>query len=131
MRVGEAIIERDNLHDKYPHWGEGSSANRGIRDKEYEMEKQISKYIRDLPFLWVKVDDEPGPNSERSFLEKNSIALLSNYGKKSIDPRDEEWLGKHSPKKEIKKSGLWNVAHVGKNYNSSFLKVLETKVLNI
>lgn len=130
LRVGEAIIEKHNLHDEYPKWGEGSSAGREIRNQEYEMEKRVSRYIRDLPFLWVKVNDEPGPNSQRAYLEKNAIALLSNYRKKPVDPRSEKWLGKYSPKEEIRESGLWNVDHVGKSYDPSFLELLESKISN-
>jgi hypothetical protein len=36
--------------------------------------------------LWLSVDDEPGPQSLRGCIERNAIALLSNYGKLPIDP---------------------------------------------
>lgn len=44
------------------------------------MERRVSDYLRQLPFLWVDVPDEPGPESDRAYLERNAIALLSNYG---------------------------------------------------
>jgi hypothetical protein len=54
--------------------------------EELEMERRVSDYLRQLPFLWIDVPDEPGPGSDRTYLERNAIALLSNYGKPPIDP---------------------------------------------
>jgi hypothetical protein len=88
----------------------------------------VSDYIRDLPFLWVKVDDEPGPESDRAYIERNTIALVSNYAKDSIDSRDTGWLGNTSPCEEIRQSGLWNINHVGEQYDPAFLDRLKTAV---
>jgi hypothetical protein len=128
LRVGEALIEREQMHEKFPKWGTGSSAGSEIRKQELEHERRVSDYIRDLPFLWINVNDEPGPNSDRASLEQNIIALLSNYNRESIDPRDDDWLGSHSPSHEIRTSGLWNVNHIKENYDSSFLSSLETYI---
>jgi len=124
-RVGEALIERDNLQEEYPEWGVGSSAGRELRLDELEMERRVSEYIRDLPFLWVDIDDEPGPESDRAYIERNAIALVSNFGKESIDPRDEGWLGHYSPVADIERSGLWNINHVAEDYQREFLETLE------
>lgn len=67
-RVGEAIIDRDGLHQEYPEWGEGSSAGKELRTSELELERRVSNYIRNLPFLWLGIDDEPGPGSDRAFV---------------------------------------------------------------
>lgn len=91
-RVGETIIERDGLQDECPQWGVGSIAGRDLRLGELEMERQVSEYIRRLPFLWVDVDDEPGPDSDRVYIKRNAIALVSYVSKESIDTRREEWL---------------------------------------
>ncbi len=123
--VGEAMIKRDGLEERYPKWTEESSANKEVRDNEYEMEKSVSEYIRALPFLWLKVNDEPGKNSDRAYLESNSIALLSNYREETIDPRSESWLGKHSSKQKIRQSGLWNSDHVEERHGPDFLEVLK------
>lgn len=125
LRVGEAIIERDGIHEEYPKWGEGSSAGSDIREQELQLERRVSKYIRKLPFLWMKVDDDPGPESRRAYLEQNLIALLSNYDKSSIDPRDPTWLGSYSRSEKIRKSGLWNLDHVRAAYEPSFLETLD------
>jgi len=126
-RVGEAIIERDGLHDEYPEWGVGSSAGREQRLEELELERRVSDYIRGLSFLWVNVDDEPGPDSERAYIERNAIALLSNYERDSVDPR-EDWLGQYSRSEKIRESGLWNVNHVEEEYDPAFLDLLQEQI---
>lgn len=128
LRVGEAMIERDGLHDALPDWGDGITAESDIREQELEHERRVSDYIRDLPFLWVKVNDKPGPDSRRAVLEQNLIAILSNYRSSSVDPRDSDWLGNHSLNKMIRESGLWNVNHVAEEYDPSFLDLLETHI---
>ena len=40
---------------------------------------KVSDIIREMPFLWLEVDDPPGRDSLRGYIESNSIALLSNY----------------------------------------------------
>jgi hypothetical protein len=37
-----------------------------------------------MRFLWIDIDDEPGPASIRGFIERNSIALLSNHGRPNL-----------------------------------------------
>lgn len=128
LRVGEAMAEREGLHDEFPEWGDGTSAGSELRNDELEHERRVSDHIRSLPFLWVAVDDEPGPESRRAELEQNIIALASSYQTSSVDPRDSDWLGKHSPNQLIRESGLWNVDHVMKNHDSSFLDLLETHI---
>jgi hypothetical protein len=122
------MIERDGLHDEYPHWGNGSSADRDRRLEELEHERRVSQYIRDLPFLWINVDDEPSPESDRAYIERNTIALVSNYAKETLDSRSDTWLGTESPSQELCQSGLWNVNHVEERYDPAFLDRLETAV---
>lgn len=127
-RVGEALVERDSLHDEYPHWGDGTSAKRERRLDELEMERRVSDYLRSLPFLWVNVDDEPGADSDRAYIERNTIALLSNYRREAVDPRSDAWLGTHSRSEEIRESGLWNVNHVDEQYEPGFLDLLGAQI---
>lgn len=126
-RVGEALIARDGLRDEYPAWGEGSSADRDRRLGELELERRVSDYVRDLPFLWVDVDDAPGADSDRAFVERNAIALASNHGRDPIDRRG-DWLGAHSRSEAIRESGLWNVDHVDESCDPAFLDRLATAV---
>ncbi|MFC4550822.1 MULTISPECIES: hypothetical protein [Halorussus] len=127
-RVGEAFVERDSLHDEYPHWGEGSSAKRERRLGELEMERRVSDYLRNLPFLWLNVDDEPSADSQRAYIEQNTIALLSNYQRDAVDARADDWLGKHSRSQKIRDSGLWNVNHVDEEYEPDFLDALHEAI---
>lgn len=127
-RVGEAIIERDGLHDEYPHWGEGSTAGRDRRLAELELERRVSDYIRSLPFLWLHVDDEPSAESQRAVIERNAIALLSNYQQERVDARSAEWLGQHSRSEYIRDAGLWNVNHVDEEYDPSFLPTVADRI---
>ncbi len=125
--VGEAIIRREPL--QCPTWSTGHSAPREVRDEEYPVERKVSSYIRPLPFLWLGVEDEPGPNSERACLERNSIALLSNFDSPTaIDSPSENWLGHSSSRPRVRGSGLWNSDFVERSHNPSFLKVLEERV---
>ena len=60
-------------------WGQGNTADRATLQREQDHERRVSTVIRAMPFLWLAIDDEPGPNSLRGLIERNSIALLSNY----------------------------------------------------
>lgn len=131
-RVGEAIIEKHDLHDDYSDWDKRwSSIDREraeVRDEEYILERRVSTYIREQPFLWVNLDDKPSAESKRAYLERNAITLLSNFEERPIDPREDGWLGRYSQSREIRESGLWNVNHVSEQPNSGFLDLLEKAI---
>ena len=122
--VGEALIARD-FHCSVATWGKGASAPSDIRANEIELERKVSDIIREMPFLWLEVDDPPGRDSLRGYIESNSIALLSNYNRTVIDPPSSEWLGMHSPRMKVLKSGLWNQNHVEETHDPSFLSTLD------
>ena len=63
-------------------------------------------------------------NNDRAYIEQNLIALLSNFCK-PLDPPSCEWLGLSSQKREIRKSGLWNVNHVEQRFDPNYLGVLD------
>jgi len=131
-RVGGPIIEKHDLHDDYPDWDKRwSSIDRersAVRDEEYVLERRVSTFIREQPFLWVNLDDEPSADSDRAYLEQNVIALLSNFHKQPIDPRGGGWIGRHSQSQAIRDSGLWNVNHVDERYDPGFLELLEKSI---
>lgn len=60
-RVGEAVIEREALHDEYPQWGEGSSTGRDLRLDELELERRVSEYPAFLDALADAVEDTDPP----------------------------------------------------------------------
>ncbi len=121
--VGTALIERDAID--CDSWDDRhSSAPREVRERELPLERAVSQVIGDMSFLWLSVDDEPGPQSLRGFIERNAIALLSNYGKSPIDPPSDSWLGSHCTREKVRTSGLWNSNHVDESYDPAFLDSL-------
>jgi hypothetical protein len=129
MFVGQALCERDG-HD-YPSWGEGTSASLEVRQSELPLERLVSTRIGNMPFLWLAIDDEPGPDSLRGYIERNAIALLSNYGKHRIDPPSESWLGHYCHRERVRHSGLWNPSHVTETYDPAFLGDLEQLISRV
>ena len=85
----------------------------------------MSRIIRNMPFLWLVLEDEAGPQSLRGYIERNSIALLSNYNKPLLDSPSEHWLGRYCDRARVKDSGLWNSNHVDENYAPEFLDELD------
>jgi hypothetical protein len=81
-----------------------------------------------MRFLWLPVDDEPGEGSARSYIERNAIALLSNFDKDPIDPPSAGWLGHKCDRERVRKSGLWNQNHVDEGYDPAFLNKLEALI---
>ena len=138
QHLGLAVIQRDELMDETTStWSYGSTASRDIRLHELSLEREVSEHIRKMPLLWVNVDDAPGPLSSRGLIEKNAIALLSNYptvgadteGTECIDPPSASWLGRYAKSEKVSRSGLWNSNHVDAGYEGEFLLVLEQLIL--
>jgi hypothetical protein len=121
LHLGTAIINRNGL--SFDSWGQGSSGIAKVRNKEHALEIRVSETIRAMPFLWVKADDEPGPNSIRKYIERNSIALLSNLNTIPIDPPSSGWLGQYCSHEKVRQSGLWNVDHTEEGHDPAFLDV--------
>ena len=53
------------------------------------------------PFLWLHLNDAPGPDSKRGLIERNAIALLSGYRCSAADGPSAKWLGHHSDRSEF------------------------------
>lgn len=126
--VGSAILQNDSCsNETNGTWGRGSTASREIRLLEKPLEQSVSRYLREMPFLWLEVNDAPGPISLRGIIEKNSIALLSNYNATNnpIDSPSQTWLGHWAKSEKVRKSGLWNSDHVMDEYDQGFLPMLE------
>lgn len=126
LLVGTALIARDGL--EFATWGAGASATAEIRKSETTLEQAVSAVICAMPFLWLSIDDEPGPTSLRGYIERNAIALLSNYNKAPLDPPSSGWLGLRCNRERVRASGLWNSNHVEEEYNPGFLDRLESLV---
>jgi hypothetical protein len=125
--VGTALINRDG--HRCPTWDDRrSSAPAEIRAGELALEREVSKTIGAMRFLWLSIDGEPGDQSERGYIERNAIALLSNYGKEPLDPASPTWLGRCCNRPRVRESHLWNNNHVDEDYESSFPDRLEAMV---
>lgn len=127
LLVGEAII---NSEQSLPvaSWGKGSTAERDIRDLERTHEVRVSQYLGDMTLLHLDVPDEAGRDSARGVIERNSIALLSGFREPAPDPPSPQWLGRHSGRERVRRSGLWNNNHVEEAYDPDFLNILEDLV---
>lgn len=119
--IGTALIKRrDQI---CPTWGEPLPAARDVR--EVDLEGMVSDVIRAMSFLWLAIDDEPGPGNRRGCIERNAIALLSNYNRSPLDPPSSDWLGHDCDRERVSKSGLWNSDYVDKDYDPAFLAEFE------
>ena len=119
-------MERDGV--LCPSWGQGNFAPRAVRESEVSLEQGVSVVIGAMPLLWLAIDDAPGSDSRRGYIERNAIALLSNYGKSPLDPPSTRWLGHWCDRERVKESGLWNSNHVDEQYQPDFLETLESTV---
>ena len=124
LHVGTALITKNGYN--VPTWGVGEDSESDVSEAELEVEIQVSDYIRAMPFLWLAVDDPPGPDSLRGVIERNSIGLLSNYEKEEVlDPAFSGWLGRYCENEKVRHSGLWNVNYIEEEYENGFLGTLK------
>lgn len=129
--IGAAMLARDQV--TLPTWGIGSTAPAALREShaaqamERACERKVSEYIGSMTVLWVEVPDQPSPKSDRAIIERNAIALLSNRFA-PMEPHSGSWLGHHSPRNDIRRSGLWNLNYADQAYDPSFLDLLESSV---
>ncbi|MEM5472910.1 hypothetical protein WNZ14_14345 [Hoeflea sp. AS60] len=124
---GEAMMTRDPAL-QIESWGRKSSATREIRANERQHEALVSQYIGAMKLLFVSVPDASGPESARCIIERNAIALLSNYRDATPDQPSSNWLGQSSGRDRVRRSGLWNNNHVDEEYDPAFLGLLEDLV---
>lgn len=117
--VGTSLIVQRGY--AYPTWDNGKSASAEIRIGEKELEREVSRALGSFPFLWLAIDDEPGAQSLRGYIERNAIALLSNYSKEPVDAPSANWLGNFCDRTRVRASGLWNSDHVDEGYDAAFL----------
>jgi hypothetical protein len=120
------IALRDLMGNAEPQsWGRGGTPPPASAKLEAALETAVTLYAGQMPFLFLAVDDPPGPRSLRGFIEKNSIALLSNYARPPVDPASAAWLGRRSAREKVAQSGLWNIQHVDEAYDPSFLDTIK------
>jgi hypothetical protein len=112
-------------------WAKGQSAPRDTRLAEQVLEQAVSRYVGTMPCLWVLIGDAPSPQSRRAYIERASIALLSNARIDETEASDRPsstWLGLWCPRSNVRSSGLWNQRHIRAAYDPAFLDELERYV---
>lgn len=121
--VGAALIRRDRLPGELAISWASRHPEPGWETAEDQLELAVSQHIRAMPFLWLAVPTRSDGSSDRGFIERNAIALLScaagGPGKPSSG-----WLGSHAASRKVRDSGLWNADHVEDSYDPAFLDVL-------
>ena len=131
LLVGAALARRGDC-PLPPSWGKGNDPGKAarqlglasrveVKDAEADLERRVSAYIGQMPFLWLAVPDAPGPQSARGRIERHAIALLSHARTAAADRPSTNWLGVHSDRSRVCRSGLWNNNHVDEDGDATFL----------
>ena len=109
-------------------WGVGKAADAKLRKAEEGLERRVSAHIGAMSVLWLAIEDEATPASDRAYIERNLIGML--VGKAGpADPPSPDWLGRFSPNERIRLSGLWNLDFLDYTYSPNCLDVLDEYVL--
>ena len=127
LHIGAALAKKE-VSLAVSSWGVGQSANKEVRKEEEPLEKAVSRYIGTMSLLWIAIEDEAGPASDRAYIERNLIGLLAGLAG-PLDLPSPEWLGRYSPDERINKSGLWNLDFLDYYYSQEFLDVLDEYVM--
>ncbi|MGH3224350.1 MAG: DUF7664 domain-containing protein [Streptosporangiaceae bacterium] len=126
--VGSALIQRGNYPGELlASWLDRRRPPELRAPQEHEIELKVSRYIGAMPFLWLAVPDRPDGTSDRGYIERNSIALLSRLTGAADQPST-GWLGQDASSPRVRQSGLWNSDYVDDRYDSGFLQVLAALV---
>lgn len=131
LLVGAALARRGDCQLP-PSWGAsadpskaarqlGLASRAAVKDAEADLERRVSAYIGQMPFLWLAVPDAPGPQSARGRMERHAIALLSQARAPATDRPSANWLGAYSDRCRVRKSGLWHNNHVDEDSDAAFL----------
>ncbi len=123
LLVGRALQNRSGT--ACPTWC-AKPATKAMRATEAPFERDVSRVIRSMPFLWLAADDPPSATSVRARIERNSIALLASA--RDVDPPSVGWSGRHSDHPDVRRCGIWNARHVDEAVDPSFLDDLERLV---
>jgi hypothetical protein len=123
LHVGAALKRQLPKMWDAPNWGVGQMAGAEVQQSERSLELQVSQTLGQMKLLWLNVPDDPGPYSDRSYLERNSIGLLSRVAILQ-DGQSSTWLGRWSKQIHISLSGLWNLDHLYHRPDPAFPEVL-------
>ena len=121
LHVGRAWTRAVRSEQWPSSWAEGQSASRETRLGEAELETQVSRVIGAMRVLWLDIDDEPGAASERAYIERNLIGMVSRAGL-LWGGNWHGWLGRNAADWRIATSGLWNLNHVYSKPDEDFIE---------
>lgn len=124
LLLGQALMSRTPAL-AVESWDTRSAPSQEQRQAERHIEEQVSTYIHSMSLLVLPVLDSPGPESIRYVIERNSIALLSQFNEAAGDSPGHTWLGHYSNRERVRRSGLWNNNHVDDRYEPGFLNVFD------
>jgi uncharacterized protein DUF6884 len=122
LHVGRSFLNAQ-LASSVGSWG-AMESDKSVLLAERQLEQIVSKYLSELYVALIDVPGMSDKTNDRAYIEQNLIALFSNKCK-PLDPPGYQWLGSHSDKREIRKSGLWNVNHVGQRFDPEFLDIFD------
>jgi hypothetical protein len=122
LHTGRSLINA-KVVGEVPSWGMVPIGKSALL-AERELEQAVSRYLGELLVLLISIPGQSEKINDRAYVEQNLIALLSN-GCQPLDPPSSEWLGLSSAKKEIRKSGLWNVNHVEQAFDAGFIEIFD------
>jgi hypothetical protein len=123
LHVGAALIRRFPETWSSATWGIGQTAEAPIQETEKPLEEYVSRTLGQMRVLWLDVPDDPGPHSDRAYLERNSIGLLSRSAILQR-PQSPGWLGNWSKQLDITLSALWNLDHLYRVPDKDFTAIL-------
>lgn len=136
LLLGEALLKKGDLTASA--WGQGSSLSVAARsigtprhvvlEQEQLAERIVTTQIGAMPFLWLEVDSLVDGVARRALIERNAIALLSNFERDSIDQPSKRWLGHYSGRLLVRNSGLWNSHYVEERHDPEFLDMFADAV---
>lgn len=130
LLVGEALIRRDPS-SVIASWDANQPFDSAAWIAEKRHEVRVSGFLGETSLLFLPIDDPPGSDSLRGLIERNSIALLSNNCLPSGIEPTQGWLGHHSGRDKVRRSGLWNQQHVDETHDPAFLGVFERLIERI
>jgi hypothetical protein len=127
LHVGAALMRKEKDGWNLPSWGVGQVSDVISKEVEDVLERRVSDILGRMRVLWLDVPDDPSPYSDRSYLERNAIGLLSRVGILTR-AQTSNWLGNWSKHIQISLSGIWNLNHLYAVPDDEFTDVLSRYV---
>jgi len=116
--IGTAMMNRMQISCE--SW-EDEQFNASVRKLEHPLEVRVSEVISRMEVLMISFEDNDIEKQALRYIQKNAVALLSNWQKEVLDPPSPDWMGKFCSNVLVRDSGLWNTNGVMQRYDSSFI----------